>query len=405
MKDCDYDILIVGGGPAGSSCAWGLRHSGFRVAILDKADFPRHKVCAGWITPQVLEELDIDLAEYASTRTLQPISNFRTGLIGKRSIETRYDRIVSYGIRRCEFDDYLLRRSGAELLLGQALTSHQPLDSGDGWRVNQTLSTRLLIGAGGHFCPLSRSLNPSAKHLSNVVLAQELEFPLEHSHLPEMGVKPDTPELYFSPDLAGYGWCFLKGNHLNIGLGRRGEKHLTSYLEQFLNFLQDEGRIPRKLPVPFQGHAYALHQGHSRTIVADRLLLLGDAAGLAYPESGEGIRPAVESGLLAADVICKADGDFSRNRLATYERLLEQRFGSPNASEFSLWSLVPERLRDYAVESLLTSRTFTRRVILDRWFLHRRKPPLKLRTNLYPRIKSENSPQNGPFQPHHGGFG
>ena len=54
METCD--VLIVGGGPAGSSCAWKLGQSGLNVVILDKARFPRHKVCAGWITPPVLAE-------------------------------------------------------------------------------------------------------------------------------------------------------------------------------------------------------------------------------------------------------------------------------------------------------------------------------------------------------------
>ena len=114
MDPCD--VLIVGGGPAGSSCAWRLRGSGLDVAILDKAVFPRHKVCGGWITPAVLAELEIDPAEYGRGRVLQPITAFRTGSIGGPAIETLYGAPVSYGIRRCEFDDYLLRRSGARLL-------------------------------------------------------------------------------------------------------------------------------------------------------------------------------------------------------------------------------------------------------------------------------------------------
>src|SRR5205085_1102307 len=62
------DVLIVGGGPAGSSCAWKVRRSGLTVGVLDKQTFPRNKVCGGWITPAVLEELDIEPAEYAQGR-------------------------------------------------------------------------------------------------------------------------------------------------------------------------------------------------------------------------------------------------------------------------------------------------------------------------------------------------
>src|SRR5580765_6588487 len=116
MDTCD--VLIVGGGPAGSSCAWRLRKSGLDVVVLDKQVFPRDKVCGGWITPAVLSELEIDACEYAQRRVLQPITGFRTGCIGGEMIETTYGATVSYGIRRREFDEYLLRRSGARLLEG-----------------------------------------------------------------------------------------------------------------------------------------------------------------------------------------------------------------------------------------------------------------------------------------------
>jgi len=121
MDSCD--VLIVGGGPAGSSCAWGLRRSGLDVVVLDKQTFPRDKVCGGWITPGVLNALDIDPIQYPSQRMLQPITGLRVGSIGGQSVKTGYIEPVSYGIRRREFDDYLLRRSGARLLLGTALSS------------------------------------------------------------------------------------------------------------------------------------------------------------------------------------------------------------------------------------------------------------------------------------------
>lgn len=111
MEACD--VLIVGGGPAGSSCAWGLRNSGLDVLVVDRKRFPREKTCAGWITPQVIEELAIDLDAYRLRRVCQPITGFRTGMMGGAEIKTRYDQPVSYGIRRCEFDEYLLDRCGA----------------------------------------------------------------------------------------------------------------------------------------------------------------------------------------------------------------------------------------------------------------------------------------------------
>ena len=78
-----FEVLIVGGGPAGSTLARVLKQTGIEVAILDKAVFPRDKICAGWVTPAVMEELEIDLEDYAAHNVLQPIHGFRTGRIGR----------------------------------------------------------------------------------------------------------------------------------------------------------------------------------------------------------------------------------------------------------------------------------------------------------------------------------
>src|SRR5215472_632656 len=170
MDSCE--VLIVGGGPAGSSCARRLREVGVDTVVLDKSEFPRDKVCGGWITPAVVRELEIDLDEYGQGRVLQSITGFRTGRMGGPEIATDYGCAVSYGIRRVEFDDYLLRRCGARLILGTLLRSIER--SGDSWIVNGAIRARLLIGAGGHFCPVARFLGATARE-ENAVAAQEIE--------------------------------------------------------------------------------------------------------------------------------------------------------------------------------------------------------------------------------------
>src|SRR5260221_13358627 len=156
METCD--CLVVGGGPAGSSCARALVLAGLDVVVLDKANFPRDKICAGWITPAVVDELELDLADYRCERTLQPITGFRTGVIGGRPVCTQYDRPVSYGIRRCEFDHYLLARAGARLRLGAPLRSLRREQ--DQWIVNDGIQAPVVVGAGGHFCPVARLMSP-----------------------------------------------------------------------------------------------------------------------------------------------------------------------------------------------------------------------------------------------------
>src|SRR5262249_23184069 len=192
MDSCD--LLIAGGGPAGSSCAWALASSGLKVMVLDKARFPRDKVCGGWITPQVMQALAIDPEDYARGRTLQPITGFRISSMGGREVEVPFRQIVSYGIRRCEFDEYLLRRCGARVCEGVPVTKVER--SGDGWLVNGQIKTRLLAGAGGHFCPVARAL--ANGHKEEPVVAQEIEFAMTPDQAARCGVQGDVPELFFS---------------------------------------------------------------------------------------------------------------------------------------------------------------------------------------------------------------
>jgi geranylgeranyl reductase family protein len=371
------DVLIVGGGPAGSSCAWGLRHSGLDVAILDKQIFPRHKVCGGWITPAVLAELEIDAAEYGRGRVLQPITSFRTGSIGGSTIETIYGTPVSYGIRRCEFDDYLLRRSGARLLLGAPLTTLER--RGERWIVNGEVEARMLVGAGGHFCPVARLIG-AKKTREKAVVAQEAEFEMDSEQVAGCRVQPETPELYFCSDMKGYGWCFRKGNFLNVGLGRMDQHRLGEHVSGFVRFLKSADRLNFDIPSPMLGHAYLLFGSSTRDFARDGLLLIGDSAGLAYEQSGEGIRPAIESGLFAANTILTAEGKYTRERLEAYRGLLTQRFGTSGRD----WtSAVGRHLPDSWIATLgrllLCNHWFTPKVVHDRWFLHSNQPALPAR--------------------------
>jgi flavin-dependent dehydrogenase len=376
MDACD--VLIVGGGPAGSSCAWGLRDSRLDVAILDRQTFPRDKICGGWITPAVLSELGIDPSDYGRDRVLQPITGFRTGWIGGPALDTGYNTTVSYGIRRREFDDYLLRRSGARLLEGITLTSLQREKCG--WIVNGNIPARLVVGAGGHFCPVAK-LTGAKPARENAVVAQEAEFEMDDPQQPGCRVRADTPELYFCADMKGYGWCFRKQNYLNIGLGRMDQHRLSEHVAAFVRFLKSTGRISFDVPSALLGHAYLLYGVSERKVADDGVLLIGDAAGLAYKQSGEGIRPAIESGLLAAQAISSAQGNYSRESLGTYEKLLARRFGATAGKDWA--SRVGEHLPSAWVGAvgrrLLGAPWFVRDVVIDRWFLHADEPALNSR--------------------------
>lgn len=355
-----HHVLIVGGGPAGSSCAAQLRRAGIDAAILDKAQFPRNKVCGGWITSQVLHRLHIDAAEYSRNRVLQPITAFRTGSIGDGSVETRYPTPVSYGILRREFDDFLLHRSGAHLYQGVPTAT---IERNNGaWIINGSIRARILIGAGGHFCPVAHAMGAGAARESPVV-AQESEFVMNPRQRDKCRVQPDTPELYFCRDLQGYGWCFRKGDVLNIGLGRADRHRLSEHVAAFVKSIAP--RIGFDIPPP-RGHAYLLYGSSPRRIAGDDWLLIGDAAGLAYPFSGEGILPAIESGLLAADLILSGE-------IASYEHRLARHFTTGPGWLTRFGARIPPGALAFLAPYALRSRWFAKNMILARWFLHSKK--------------------------------
>ncbi|MGH9790088.1 MAG: NAD(P)/FAD-dependent oxidoreductase [Candidatus Acidiferrales bacterium] len=372
-----YEVLIIGAGPAGSACARHLTRAGLDVAMLERQRFPRDKVCGGWVTPAVLEEMEVDAADYARERVLQPITGFRAGLIGATGKDIEYDRTISYGIRRCEFDEYLARRCGARLMEGAALASLER--AGDEWIVNDRLRARLLIGAGGHFCPVARRLGANARS-EVAVAAQEIEFEMDAAQQAQCAVRADVPELFFCGDLRGYGWAFRKGNFLNVGLGRLSEQRLGSHVQSFVAYLRAAGRIGFDLLPRMKGHAYLLYSDRRREVLGDGVLLIGDAAGLAYSQSGEGIRPAIESGLLAAETALEANGDYSREQLEPYRARLGRVFGDAQKNWASaVGRVLPPRVIRALAGALVGSRWFARRVILDRWFLHLDEPALTAR--------------------------
>jgi flavin-dependent dehydrogenase len=373
MTTCD--VLIVGGGPAGSTCAWALHRAGVDVVVVDKAIFPRDKVCAGWITPQVVTDLRLDVDEYRRSRTFQPFTSFRVGLIGSDVyVDTAYDGPVSFGIRRCELDDYLLHRSGARLCLGATISNLRR--DGGVWTINGTFTAPMLVGAGGHFCPVARMLN-SAHHGTSLVVAQEAEFEIGPSSGSSFATLPERPELYFSPTFDGYGWCLRKENHVNIGFGHLDRRQLPKATTEFEAFLTAEHRIPFSAARHWKGHAYLISGEPSRRLVDDAVLLVGDAAGLASPQSGEGIRSAVESGLIAAATIIEAHGRYTRERLGPYEDRARERFGIGEVSG-GLPQVLPRPFVKASAPLLLSMPWFVRHVLLDRWFLRAREAALAL---------------------------
>jgi flavin-dependent dehydrogenase len=287
------DVLIVGGGPAGSSAAWKLRRAGAEVLVLDKERFPRLKLCAGWITPEVVRDLELDIGAYPHRfLTFDRLHMHLKGL-------HLPVRCVQHSIRRVEFDAWLLERSGAEVI-EHTVRAIRP--DGDGYIVDDAFRCRYLIGAGGTRCPVYRTLfrevNPRAAGLQTVTLEHEIEYDWR---------EPDCHLWFFDDGLPGYAWYVPKQNGwLNVGIGgmaeriKGGRHSIQEYWSLFTSRLgRDLARGARYEPA---GYSYFL-RGRVDAARRGNAFIAGDAAGLATRDMAEGIGPAVRSGLAAAEAI------------------------------------------------------------------------------------------------------
>jgi flavin-dependent dehydrogenase len=160
-----------------------------------------------------------------------------------------------------------------------------------------------------------------------------------------------------------------------VGLGREDNHKLSEHVAEFVRWLKSNRRVPQDTPEKLGGHAYLLYNHAPRPFLGERAMLIGDAAGLAYPQSGEGIRPAVESAMFAAETLIAAQGDYARANLARYEEKMIERFGARQAK--SLTDRLPEGLKRMLAARLMGTEWFARHFVIDEWFLHSKQAALQ----------------------------
>ena len=308
-----FDAIIVGGGPGGSACARVLVSGGLRVGILDRRRFPRVKPCGGWISPPVWDALELARHEYPGG--VWPWRRCHVQYRGRRrSIAARGDFI-----RRVEFDDFLLRRSGASVIEGHSVSSLERQD--ETWIVDRTYVAPLIVGAGGTSCPVARTLFPGKP--GHPVAAQEREFEADAAEVAVARIGADgEPELLLHDDLGGYSWNVPKGGWLNVGSGTAAARRVRSAWVAARDFFLDSGHLPASAREPLsrpEGHAYYLFDpAHLASCHRDGAFLVGDALGLAHPLTAEGILPAVVSGRTCAEAILAGAPLSYRQRLAAH---------------------------------------------------------------------------------------
>ena len=162
----------------------------------------------------------------------------------------------------------------------------------------------IVIGAGGHHCPVAKAFGKVSEQRRGRDRPGERDAPAARA--PRGAARAAAPVLYVEPDLKGYGWYFPKEDVLNVGIGvvAGPGADLPRRREALIKSLHASGHLPADLPIePFRGHAYVVRRRAPRRLAGDGFCLVGDAAGLARDLSGEGIGPAIRSGILAAEAV------------------------------------------------------------------------------------------------------
>ena len=308
-----YETIVVGAGPAGSTTARLLAQQGARVLLLDRARFPRDKPCGGGVTVAAAAEAGIDLSPVIErTVTQVRVSLQLEPLFARSSREA-----LTYMTQRSRLDEYLVERAaaaGVDFHDGLAVREVELADERVVVRANgDAYRGRVLVGADGANGIIARAIGLSP--VSEAAVALEANVPLE-GHV--MDAWERTIALDFGTP-GGFGWLFPKGDHLNVGVGgwRRIGPTLRERLSALCGYLGlDEAKLSG-----LRGHHVPL-RAPGAPIVRGPALLVGDAAGLVDPLSGEGIHAAFHSGRLAAKAIAGRLADAAR--LDAYESAVER---------------------------------------------------------------------------------
>jgi geranylgeranyl reductase family protein len=364
-----FDIAVVGAGPAGSVAAYTAARRGFSVALIDRQTFPRDKACGDGIGPgavRLVQQLGLGeifdgYAPIEAVTVLGPNGSRTDNAVP----DIHGEPTTGYVVPRLEFDNRLFRaalEAGAEDLSGTrflemtALTGTRSVTLRNGSGTRRVISARLVLGADGAYSAVRRTLisrqEPYRSRQAGIAMRA-------YARSPKPWAAALTPSLMldFSRDLLPwYGWVFPVGVHkVNIGVGgsldvmRQRGTDLGKLLGCHADAMRARGIICGEL---HDRRAHHLpHVGGMPKLTYPRAALIGDAASMINPVSGEGIAYAVT----AADQLVRAlpawldDGDAVAAALTRFER----EFRARHRRHFASSRLIIALMRNRACASVL----------------------------------------------------
>lgn len=308
-----YDVIVVGAGPAGAAAAYFLGEAGRRVLVLERSPLPRYKACGGGVSLQMLGRYFPFSFEPVLEARIRQVAF----ALGSDVVHVSLPGEAVATVMRDRFDAHILSHARADVIQGVTVAGVE--EPGDRVRVatkdGRTFEAGYVIGADGANSVVARSLG--LRRGKTTAAAIEVEAPVPRDVLSRFG---KSFWFIFGEVPFGYLWIFPKADHLSVGIGalrpRPGQLQatLTRVMQRYGVGLAG---------APLHGHPIPIYTRGER-LATDRVALVGDAAGLADPVTGEGIRLAIKSGRLAAEAVLAG-------RLDRYDRAVFRHIGLSNA--------------------------------------------------------------------------
>ena len=338
----DCDAIVVGGGPAGAAAAARLAARGCRIVLIDRASFPRDKVCGDFVGPAALAELaDLGVAQTPAFRATSKMADLALHVDGDQLTVMGIPQVgglPGYGrvIPRLQLDAWILdaaREAGATILDGRKVTAVQQAPDAITVRGQSAagpwqLRTRLLLGADGSNSMVARTLRGGVPPRQDRIVAVRAYFD-------DVDGPASQGDVCFRSDsFPGYYWLFpAGGGSANLGVGMLTSTYPQSgrnLREMLLRLIAEDASLQYRLRgARMRGKVL----GHPLTtynprlpLTGDRVMLLGDAAGLINPLNGEGIQYALHSARWAADIAadCLASDRLDAASLEGYQQRVHQ---------------------------------------------------------------------------------
>ncbi len=336
-----FDVIIIGAGPAGATCALQLRHSKLNVLLIDKATFPRSKTCGDAITGRSIKTLvrccPELLQQFRSFPQKTEIKHTRLNINRRHPIDIHWVN-EAYCCRRVDFDQTLLQGVRQYAPNVQILEGFQVDDIVQ----DNTLPGKYLVGNSKQQRYFSTQFLVGSDGTQSIVNKKLTTTRLEQDHHAGAvrayfsgvkGLHLNRTEVFVLPEfMPGYFWVFpLSEDTANVGFGmltRSIARQKVNLKDSFYAFIQASAELKARFDESTQlgkPEGFGLALGSRRVPMSgDHFLLTGDAASLIDPASGEGISNAIVSGKVAAETIVLAfqKQDFSADFVKDYEKKL-----------------------------------------------------------------------------------